>query len=232
MSNLSLVIKTAARILLSGGIWETNTSHSSERHKEWKKTKTHILWCINCFVMFVGVKEVWEQIIKVNSSNVCVASSHPQVERSWIKSPKFIIFQQRLCKIHKTFFKSHVPAVWRSFGAPQGWVCSLIMPFMGVSLYVWILPTLCDAQNVLSSTFWTIFSFWVLQRTADFRHFLSPQSKPLIPLQKEEDPETHKTVLTNYMFPQQTSAEECEWRTLTFSFHTLCYRPSVLFMTF
>uniref|UniRef100_A0A3B3VL19 Erbin n=1 Tax=Poecilia latipinna TaxID=48699 RepID=A0A3B3VL19_9TELE len=28
------------------------------------------------------------------------------------------------------------------------------------------------------------------------------QSKPLIPLQKEEDPETHKTVLTNYMFPQ------------------------------
>ncbi|KAG7260146.1 hypothetical protein CRUP_025403 [Coryphaenoides rupestris] len=34
------------------------------------------------------------------------------------------------------------------------------------------------------------------------------QSKPLIPLQKEEDPETHKTVLTNYMFPQQTRAEE------------------------
>ncbi|XP_028273181.1 erbin isoform X2 [Parambassis ranga] len=30
------------------------------------------------------------------------------------------------------------------------------------------------------------------------------QSKPLIPLQKEEDPETHKTMLTNYMFPQQT----------------------------
>ncbi|XP_034565131.1 erbin isoform X3 [Notolabrus celidotus] len=34
------------------------------------------------------------------------------------------------------------------------------------------------------------------------------QSKPLIPLQKEEDPETHKTVLTNYMFPQQTRAED------------------------
>lgn len=34
------------------------------------------------------------------------------------------------------------------------------------------------------------------------------QSKPLIPLQKEEDPETQKTVLTNYMFPQQTRTEE------------------------
>ncbi|XP_072514958.1 erbin isoform X2 [Salminus brasiliensis] len=34
------------------------------------------------------------------------------------------------------------------------------------------------------------------------------QSKPLIPLQKEEDPETRKTVLTNYMFPQQSRAEE------------------------
>ncbi|XP_053195706.1 erbin isoform X1 [Scomber japonicus] len=34
------------------------------------------------------------------------------------------------------------------------------------------------------------------------------QSKPLIPLQKEEDPETHKTVLTNYMFPQQTRNED------------------------
>lgn len=38
-----------------------------------------------------------------------------------------------------------------------------------------------------------------------------PQSKPLIPLQKEEDPETHKTVLTNYMFPQQTRIEDCEY---------------------
>uniref|UniRef100_A0A8C6UC92 Erbb2 interacting protein n=1 Tax=Neogobius melanostomus TaxID=47308 RepID=A0A8C6UC92_9GOBI len=34
------------------------------------------------------------------------------------------------------------------------------------------------------------------------------QSKALIPLQKEEDPETQKTVLTNYMFPQQTKAED------------------------
>ncbi|XP_029921473.1 erbin isoform X1 [Myripristis murdjan] len=34
------------------------------------------------------------------------------------------------------------------------------------------------------------------------------QSKPLIPLQKEEDPDTQKTVLTNYMFPQQTRTEE------------------------
>ncbi|XP_023652083.2 erbin isoform X6 [Paramormyrops kingsleyae] len=34
------------------------------------------------------------------------------------------------------------------------------------------------------------------------------QSKPLIPLQKEEDPETHKTVLTNYMFPQQPRTED------------------------
>ncbi|XP_056146506.1 erbin [Lampris incognitus] len=34
------------------------------------------------------------------------------------------------------------------------------------------------------------------------------QSKPLIPLQKEEDPDTGKTVLTNYMFPQQTRTEE------------------------
>uniref|UniRef100_A0A8C1LL27 Erbb2 interacting protein n=1 Tax=Cyprinus carpio TaxID=7962 RepID=A0A8C1LL27_CYPCA len=33
-------------------------------------------------------------------------------------------------------------------------------------------------------------------------------SKPLIPLQKEEDQETHKTVLTNYMFPQQTRTED------------------------
>nr|XP_014344760.1 PREDICTED: protein LAP2 [Latimeria chalumnae] len=34
------------------------------------------------------------------------------------------------------------------------------------------------------------------------------QSKPLIPLQKEVDPETQKTVLTNYMFPQQPRAED------------------------
>ncbi|XP_037229111.1 erbin isoform X6 [Falco rusticolus] len=34
------------------------------------------------------------------------------------------------------------------------------------------------------------------------------QSKPLIPLQKEADPDTQKTVLTNYMFPQQPRAED------------------------
>jgi len=52
------------------------------------------------------------------------------------------------------------------------------------------------------------------QRTADFRlTFCFPQSKPLIPLQKEEDPETQKTVLTNYMFPQQTRTEDCEYTT-------------------
>ncbi|RVE66070.1 hypothetical protein OJAV_G00122870 [Oryzias javanicus] len=34
------------------------------------------------------------------------------------------------------------------------------------------------------------------------------QSKPLIPLQKEEDPQTHKVTLTNYMFPQQTRTDE------------------------
>ncbi|KAI1905311.1 hypothetical protein AGOR_G00014790 [Albula goreensis] len=34
------------------------------------------------------------------------------------------------------------------------------------------------------------------------------QSKPLIPLQKEEDPETHRTVLTNYMFPQQPRTDD------------------------
>lgn len=41
--------------------------------------------------------------------------------------------------------------------------------------------------------------------------FFLPQSKPLIPLQKEEDPESHKTVLTNYMFPQQIRTEDCEY---------------------
>ncbi|XP_053152251.1 erbin isoform X2 [Hemicordylus capensis] len=34
------------------------------------------------------------------------------------------------------------------------------------------------------------------------------QSKPLIPLQKEVDAETQKTVLTNYMFPQQPRSED------------------------
>ncbi|XP_009882524.1 PREDICTED: protein LAP2 isoform X2 [Charadrius vociferus] len=34
------------------------------------------------------------------------------------------------------------------------------------------------------------------------------QSKPLIPLQKEADPDTQKAVLTNYMFPQQPRTED------------------------
>ncbi|XP_040277288.1 erbin isoform X2 [Bufo bufo] len=34
------------------------------------------------------------------------------------------------------------------------------------------------------------------------------QSKPLIPLQKETDPDTQKTVLTNYMFPQQPRTDD------------------------
>ncbi|KAM6293913.1 erbin-like [Aegotheles albertisi] len=34
------------------------------------------------------------------------------------------------------------------------------------------------------------------------------QSIPLIPLQKEADPDTQKTVLTNYMFPQQPRTED------------------------
>ncbi|KAJ8380950.1 hypothetical protein SKAU_G00017280 [Synaphobranchus kaupii] len=34
------------------------------------------------------------------------------------------------------------------------------------------------------------------------------QSKSLIPLQKDEDQETHKTVLTNYMFPQQARTDD------------------------
>ncbi|NXN24846.1 ERBIN protein, partial [Nycticryphes semicollaris] len=34
------------------------------------------------------------------------------------------------------------------------------------------------------------------------------QSKPLIPLQKEVDPDTQKTVLTNYMFPQQPRTDD------------------------
>lgn len=50
----------------------------------------------------------------------------------------------------------------------------------------------------------------IAQTKQTFFYCLS-QSKPLIPLQKEEDPETHKTVLTNYMFPQQTRTEDCEY---------------------
>ncbi|XP_070599370.1 erbin isoform X2 [Erythrolamprus reginae] len=34
------------------------------------------------------------------------------------------------------------------------------------------------------------------------------QSKPLIPLQKEVDPDTQETVVTNYMFPQQPRSED------------------------
>uniref|UniRef100_A0A6I8N3C3 Erbb2 interacting protein n=1 Tax=Ornithorhynchus anatinus TaxID=9258 RepID=A0A6I8N3C3_ORNAN len=51
------------------------------------------------------------------------------------------------------------------------------------------------------------FSFTKLQQLTAM--WLSDnQSKPLIPLQKETDPETQKTVLTNYMFPQQPRTEE------------------------
>lgn len=54
-----------------------------------------------------------------------------------------------------------------------------------------------------------------------------PQSKPLIPLQKEEDPETHKTVLTNYMFPQQIRTEDCEYCVFDDTlFHILSGRAS------
>ncbi|NXA32362.1 ERBIN protein, partial [Eudromia elegans] len=51
------------------------------------------------------------------------------------------------------------------------------------------------------------FSFTKLQQLTAM--WLSDnQSKPLIPLQKEADPETQKTVLTNYMFPQQPRTED------------------------
>ncbi|XP_064295411.1 erbin isoform X9 [Phalacrocorax carbo] len=40
------------------------------------------------------------------------------------------------------------------------------------------------------------------------------QSKPLIPLQKEADPDTQKTVLTNYMFPQQPRTEDAKGESL------------------
>ncbi|MEE6458417.1 hypothetical protein FKM82_000282 [Ascaphus truei] len=48
------------------------------------------------------------------------------------------------------------------------------------------------------------------------------QSKPLIPLQKETDPETQKTVLTNYMFPQQPRTEE-----VIFSSDNESFNPSL-----
>ncbi|KAM6362888.1 erbin-like isoform 8-T16 [Pluvialis apricaria] len=51
------------------------------------------------------------------------------------------------------------------------------------------------------------FSFTKLQQLTAM--WLSDnQSKPLIPLQKEVDPDTQKTVLTNYMFPQQPRTED------------------------
>ncbi|XP_074138490.1 erbin isoform X11 [Sminthopsis crassicaudata] len=51
------------------------------------------------------------------------------------------------------------------------------------------------------------FSFTKLQQLTAM--WLSDnQSKPLIPLQKETDPETQKMVLTNYMFPQQPRTED------------------------
>ncbi|KFQ60828.1 Protein LAP2, partial [Pelecanus crispus] len=51
------------------------------------------------------------------------------------------------------------------------------------------------------------FSFTKLQQLTAM--WLSDnQSKPLIPLQKEADPDTQKTVLTNYMFPQQPRTED------------------------
>ncbi|XP_043919287.1 erbin isoform X1 [Protopterus annectens] len=51
------------------------------------------------------------------------------------------------------------------------------------------------------------FSFTKLQQLTAL--WLSDnQSKPLIPLQKEVDNETQKTVLTNYMFPQQPRTED------------------------
>lgn len=55
------------------------------------------------------------------------------------------------------------------------------------------LSVLCNAGSTTKPTFFVL------------------QSKPLIPLQKEEDPETHKTVLTNYMFPQQIRTDDCEY---------------------
>ncbi|EGW03071.1 Protein LAP2 [Cricetulus griseus] len=42
----------------------------------------------------------------------------------------------------------------------------------------------------------------------NFLQQLPPESKPLIPLQKETDSETKKMVLTNYMFPQQPRTED------------------------
>ncbi|CAI9560727.1 unnamed protein product [Staurois parvus] len=48
------------------------------------------------------------------------------------------------------------------------------------------------------------------------------QSKPLIPLQKETDPDSQKTVLTNYMFPQQPRTDE-----VIFSSDNESFNPSL-----
>ncbi|KAG8598738.1 hypothetical protein GDO81_002720 [Engystomops pustulosus] len=48
------------------------------------------------------------------------------------------------------------------------------------------------------------------------------QSKPLIPLQKESDPDTKKTVLTNYMFPQQPRTDD-----IIFSSDNESFNPSL-----
>ncbi|XP_029431880.1 erbin isoform X2 [Rhinatrema bivittatum] len=65
------------------------------------------------------------------------------------------------------------------------------------------------------------FSFTKLQQLTAM--WLSDnQSKPLIPLQKEVDPETQKTMLTNYMFPQQPRTEE-----VTFISDNESFNPSL-----
>ncbi|XP_068106053.1 erbin isoform X2 [Hyperolius riggenbachi] len=48
------------------------------------------------------------------------------------------------------------------------------------------------------------------------------QSKPLIPLQKETDPDSQKMVLTNYMFPQQPRTDE-----IIFSSDNESFNPSL-----
>ncbi|XP_040196024.1 erbin isoform X3 [Rana temporaria] len=48
------------------------------------------------------------------------------------------------------------------------------------------------------------------------------QSKPLIPLQKETDPDSQKTVLTNYMFPQQPRTDD-----VIFSSDNESFNPSL-----
>ncbi|XP_036618091.1 erbin isoform X4 [Trichosurus vulpecula] len=65
------------------------------------------------------------------------------------------------------------------------------------------------------------FSFTKLQQLTAM--WLSDnQSKPLIPLQKETDPETQKMVLTNYMFPQQPRTED-----VTFISDNESFNPSL-----